>query len=76
MGGCISTLEVFCRMDVGVIFDAAGRAHYFVNEVERTNTASLWTGIQKKMNLTTAYDFQAALSKWVREVGWRSGLEF
>lgn len=32
---------VFCRMDIGVI-ERDDALHYFVNEVERSTTASLW----------------------------------
>ena len=61
-----STLEVFCRMDVGLIFGETGRAFYFVNEIERTNTASLWTTLRSKPEQTIANDFQLALSRWVK----------
>lgn len=40
--GSRSTLSVFCRIDVGLFLDANGKASYFVNEVERTLTTSLW----------------------------------
>ena len=34
---------LFCRLDIGLLIDKEGRAHYFVNEVERTQTTSLWS---------------------------------
>ena len=37
-----SSISVFCRFDIGLIQDGRN-VHYFVNEVERTQTASLWT---------------------------------
>ena len=38
-----TSICIFCRMDIGVMRGEDGRAHYFVNEVERTPTASLWS---------------------------------
>ncbi|KIK76715.1 hypothetical protein PAXRUDRAFT_169020 [Paxillus rubicundulus Ve08.2h10] len=40
--GIVSSLGVFCRMDIGLMFDTDGRPSYFVNEVERTPTMSMW----------------------------------
>ncbi|KAF9230949.1 hypothetical protein BU15DRAFT_82991 [Melanogaster broomeanus] len=40
--GAKSSLAIFCRIDVGLIFDADGNPSYFVNEVERTPTMSMW----------------------------------
>ena len=34
---------LFCRLDIGLLIDDDGNAHYFVNEVERTQTTSLWS---------------------------------
>ncbi|KAG6380436.1 hypothetical protein JVT61DRAFT_8574 [Boletus reticuloceps] len=36
------SLTVFFRMDIGIIFDAEGNPSYFVNEIERTQTMSMW----------------------------------
>jgi len=36
-----SSISVFCRFDIGLIQNAQ-HINYFVNEVERTPTASLW----------------------------------
>ncbi|KAH7903130.1 hypothetical protein BJ138DRAFT_1120692 [Hygrophoropsis aurantiaca] len=36
------SLGVLCRMDIGIYLDSDGRAHYFVNEVERTHTMGLF----------------------------------
>ena len=37
-----TSISVFCRFDIGLIQDGHN-VQYFVNEVERTQTASLWT---------------------------------
>lgn len=60
-----SSLKVFCRIDVSVILGQDNRASYFVNEVERTNTASLWSALHKKPNTTMVNDFHMALARWV-----------
>jgi hypothetical protein len=41
--GGLSSIAVFCRMDIGILIDEEGQASYFVNEVERTPTTSLWS---------------------------------
>ena len=38
-----SSICLFCRFDIGLLFDDFHSAYYFVNEVERTPTASLWS---------------------------------
>lgn len=40
--GSRSTLSLFCRMDVRIFVDTSGKASYFVNEVKRTLTTTLW----------------------------------
>jgi hypothetical protein len=40
--GAKSSLCVMCRFDVGLMFDSEGHPSYFVNEVERSQTMSLW----------------------------------
>lgn len=40
------SISVFCRFDIGLIQDGH-KVQYFVNEVERTQTASLWTNLLK-----------------------------
>jgi hypothetical protein len=37
---------LFCRFDVGILIDDEGQAHYFINEVERMQTTSLWSNKQ------------------------------
>jgi hypothetical protein len=43
-GDLSSSLQIFCRVDVGVLFKG-GSCHYYVNEVER----SLTTGLYQEM---------------------------
>lgn len=42
-----SSISVFCRLDVGILMDENHSAYYFVNEVERTPTTSLWSNTSK-----------------------------
>jgi hypothetical protein len=37
---------LFCRFDIGVLISNDDRVHYFVNEVEHTQTTSLWSNRQ------------------------------
>jgi hypothetical protein len=41
---------IFCRLDIGILIDSEEQAHYFVNEVERTQTASLWSNRQNSQS--------------------------
>ena len=38
---------LFCRLDIGLLIGDDDRVHYFVNEVERTQTTSLWSNRQQ-----------------------------
>ena len=40
------SISLFCRLDIGILIDSEGQAHYFVNEVEKTQTTSLWSNRQ------------------------------
>lgn len=40
------TIAVACRLDVSVVVNAAGRADYYVNEVERIHSMHLLPGIE------------------------------
>ena len=63
MGGS-STLEVFCRLDVGLFSREDGSLGYFVNEVERTLTTGLWTrGLAVNYKVFAA-TFAKALVSW------------
>ena len=63
MGG-FSTLEVFCRMDVGLFLKDDGNLGYFVNEVERGLTTVIWTrGLEVDFNIF-AGTMATALIRW------------
>ena len=67
MGG-VSTISTICRLDVGIMFDEKGSASYFINEVERTQTMSLWSrtpGVPLKVLCNT---FAVALYKWLDDI--------
>ena len=41
-----SSLQVFCRVDVGVLqARSGGKFHYYVNELERSLTVGLYRGV-------------------------------
>ena len=40
--GLRSSLTVFCRMDIGLMFDGEGNPSYFVTDIERSATMSMW----------------------------------
>jgi hypothetical protein len=42
--GSKPSLAFFVRLDIGLIQNNAGELSYFVNEMERTGTCSLWSG--------------------------------
>ena len=42
-----SSICVFCRLDIGILMDENHSAYYFVNEVERTPTTSLWSNTSR-----------------------------
>jgi hypothetical protein len=44
--GSKSSIDTFCRIDIGLIQIENGSLQYFVNEVERGLNVSLWTGQQ------------------------------
>lgn len=46
--GGIPSIGIFCRLDIGLIISADNEVHYFVNEVERVQTTSLWSNKQPK----------------------------
>jgi hypothetical protein len=45
-----SSLCIFCRLDIGLIIDN-NQVHYFINEIERTQTASLWSNAPKGLSM-------------------------
>jgi hypothetical protein len=71
MGGS-STLEVFCRMDLGLFLGEDGNLGYFVNEVERTLTTGLWTRNLDVNYNTFAGTFATALVHWADNLHYQS----
>lgn len=53
-----SSLQVFCRVDVGVLFQG-GAAHYYVNELER----SLTVGLFQESNSTVRTMLHSAIER-------------
>jgi hypothetical protein len=71
MGGW-STLEVFCRLDVGLFLKGDGNLGYFVNEVERSLTTGLWTrNLDVDYNILAA-TFAKALARWSENLPFHS----
>lgn len=65
MGGKRS-ISMFCRMDIGITEAEDGKLQYFVNEVERTHTCSLWTGLGETTRAGWfATSFGPALKTWI-----------
>src|SRR5437899_3252938 len=59
---------LFCRMDVGIRITNGKFPSYFVNEVERTQTMSLWLQsiVDKRMG-TLMDTFALVLQQWLRD---------
>jgi hypothetical protein len=68
-----SSIAVFCRLDIGLIQDGHN-IQYFVNEVERTQTASLWTnplkvgGASKSQIGLIGSTFANIFYKWLQDI--------
>jgi hypothetical protein len=66
-----SSIGVFVRFDVGLIVDQGARSiTYFVNEVERTQTTTLWSNSLKSKSWTAptgilGYTLAETLYKWL-----------
>ncbi|KIK78084.1 hypothetical protein PAXRUDRAFT_17080 [Paxillus rubicundulus Ve08.2h10] len=68
--GAKSTLCVLCHIDIGLMFDKDGNPSYFVNEVERTPTMSLWLRTVGDANLRRMVDtFRRVLHNHLTELG-------
>lgn len=66
--GVQSSLDLFCRLDLGVIQTENGRLNYFVNEVERGPNVCLWTGEKLPYLMgKVASDLGISLHRWVRD---------
>ena len=63
-----SSLALFCRMDIGILLNQEGSANYFVNEIERTPTTSLWSQNSKRTGVKIgilADTFAEAMRSWL-----------
>lgn len=58
-------LRVFCRMDIGVIRGPDKKFHYWVNEIDRTPNASLFSCGAGTWGETTAMDFAKTFRDYV-----------
>jgi hypothetical protein len=66
--GAFSSINLFCRMDIGVIAKENGELDYFVNEIERGPNAALWTGEHNPHLLAeVAKDLGKLLHGWVED---------
>jgi hypothetical protein len=69
-----SCLGIFVRFDIALIVNQHdGKVSYFVNEVERTQSTTLWSNrLSAKMGTTgtgiLGYTLAEALCKWVSEI--------
>jgi len=64
-----SSIGVFCRMDVGIIVtDYTGEVQYFVNEIERTPTTSLWANEGLLPIGTFGTTFAKRFHSWLTDV--------
>ena len=64
-----TSLALFCRMDIGILENGDGSIHYFVNEIERTPTTSLWSHDAKKTGVKIgilADTFAEAMNVWLQ----------
>jgi hypothetical protein len=64
---------LFCRLDIGILIDGEGQVHYFVNEVEKTQTTSLWSNRQHAHSLRIparmlGHTFAKAFYEWMLSV--------
>lgn len=69
--GSKPSIGVFCRMDVGIRIDPSGdgRPRYFINEVERTTTTSLWLYHFVRSTMRTLGDtFAMVFKQWLKDV--------
>jgi hypothetical protein len=65
------SIGVFCRMDVAIKIDPshAGRPEYFVNEVERTPTTSIWLFHFVRSTMRTLGDtFAMVFKRWLKDI--------
>jgi hypothetical protein len=60
-----SSLQVFCRVDVGVLKGPDNQFHYYVNEVERSLTVGLYRGLSLAATLTMLHSAVAMVPQYV-----------
>lgn len=67
--GSKPSISVFCRMDIGLRIEHGHNPEYFVNEVERTPTTSLWLTCNHTDTLGTLADtFAMVFKQWVMDM--------
>jgi hypothetical protein len=62
-------LELFCRLDVGVIRDSHGELMYWVSEVDRTQNASLFACDALHWTAVLAEEFAEFLPRYLGVAG-------
>jgi hypothetical protein len=68
MTGSASSMDIFCRMDIGMIQTEDGSLDYFVNEVEKGINVCLWGGeVAPHLIGLVGSKLGPALHSWVRE---------
>lgn len=66
--GSASSMDIFCRMDIGMIKKEDGSLDYFVNEVEKGINVCLWGGeVAPHLIGKVGSKLGPALHSWVRE---------
>lgn len=69
-----SSLGIFCRVDVSVFIDKDNKATFFVNEVERGMTTSLFSSNGTGMVGQVGSDLSWPLASWITEEKKRLGI--
>ena len=60
-----SSLQVFCRIDVGIFVGKPDTVSYFVNEVERGITTSLWVADGAHTAGLVGMGMVSPLKRWI-----------
>ena len=68
-----SSLGVFCRVDVGIYTSQPDTVSYFVNEVERGITTSMWVIDGNHTAGVVGMDMVSPLKRWIAEEKTRVG---
>ena len=67
VSGSSSSIDMFCRIDVGIMEKEDGMLDYFVNEVERGPNVCLWAGAKWPHLIgEVGTRFRMLLHSWVR----------